>query len=343
MRAIAVFSSLILLCAACYALAGNNGSLHFPAQLADCLNKISGHIYNDQFEQAEHLIDSLQNNGVSIASSHFSRAVLFQAQMMAAESDSLNDEYFAVLDSLESDARDMISRDGDSALAYCYLGHAHAFRSLRYGRSGSIWKALKSGLAARKAYDRGYKIDSSFHDIALGLGSYRYWKSDKTKIINWTPLFKNERKNGIKLLCLAADSSEISTDAAIVSLIWVYINEKKFDEAIRLAIVMRNKYPEGLTFLWALGQAHYKRDDYHSAMDIYENILSNLKQDPGNYYNIIEASYYLSECYRKLIDQAPEFSIKLSRFQDEIRSSPLPEATRKRQKKKIKNILKEYD
>ncbi len=320
-----------------------DGSPHFSTGLAAGLNHITGLIYNDRFDEAGRIIDSLERAGSQPGFGHLFRAIWYQSQMMAAESDSLQDRFMDVLDSLDDDARDVLKVGGDSALAYFFLGHGHAFRSIYYGRSGRLIKALKSGLAARKAYDAGYEIDPAFYDLALGLGSYRYWKSVKTKAINWTPLFKNEKREGIELLRLAADSSLISRDAATVALIWVYLNEKRYAAAIRLADRMHRRYPEGLTFLWALGRIYYEMDDCRAAVDIYEDILERLRADPGNYFNIIEAAGCLSDCYRQLADRRPEMAGKLSRLRDEIDAMPIPAETQKRQKKKLRKILEKTD
>ena len=330
----------VLLLPALTASSIDAGNKRFSPDLAARLGLINSHIYNDNFDRAESLIDSLESGPDTYPLILFFRAILYQSMMMAAESDFLENEYFTLLDSLENGAEKMLASGADSALAYWYLGHAHAFRSLYRGRAGSILKALKSGLSARKAYSRGYRIDSTFHDIALGLGSYRYWKSVKTKAINWTPLFKNEKQNGIDLLRLAADSSEISRDAGSAALVWVYINEKRYPEAIRLASAMYDRYPKGLTFLWALGEIYYRLDDCRAAIDTYGLILDRLKRDPGNYYNIIEAAFYLSECYRRVDGQNPAAAESLTALQEYIRDLPIPENTAKRQKKKIGKILK---
>jgi len=312
---------------------------HFDSELKDRLARVSAHIYNDRFGEAQLLLDSLDRDGGWAPIRRLFSAILYQSYMMAAESDILKDQFFAVLDSLERDAQDMLAGGGDSAVAYWLLGHEHAFRSLFYGRAGHFWRALKHGLSARNAYNRGYRVDSTFHDLAFGLGSYQYWKSVKTKAVNWTPLFNDERRQGIDLLRLAADSAEISSEAATAGLVWVYINENMLVEAIRLASDLRDKYPDGLTFLWALGEAYRKMDDYKAAIDVYETILTRLEKQPGNYYNVIEASYFLANGYRALGENEPDGNPKLTRLQDKIRSLAIPEETRNRQKKKIRQIL----
>lgn len=314
-------------------------SQRFSPEVKTCLHRVSAHVYNDEFDRAVAILDSMQNHAGPAPLCRLFRAITFQAQMMAAESDFLKDELFTLLDSLADDGGTLLGRGGDSVLAYWLIGNSHAFRSLFLGRSGNILAALRHGLAARSAYSKGYTIDPHFHDIALGLGSYRYWKSVKTTAVNWTPLFKNERQEGIELLRLAADSAEISADAAKSALIWAYINEKRYIEAIRIAREMRRKYPHGLTFLWALGEAYRKFGDFNGAADIYEETFARLKENPGNFFNIVEAAYYLTQCYRQRADQDADIRARLTALKDAIADMSIPDQTRKRQKSKLKDIL----
>ncbi|MDD4052856.1 MAG: hypothetical protein PHR28_13285, partial [candidate division Zixibacteria bacterium] len=263
------------------------------------------------------------------------RATLYQAQMMASESDSLRPWFIASGDRLKKMAEDILARRGDSALACYYLGQAAALRAVSEGRAGHTWTALRRGLAAGKLFTRAYRIDPSFHDVALGLGSYRYWKSVRTRLLNWTPIFKDERQDGLRLLNLAVDSSEISMDAAQTSLIWIYINEDRYGEAIRLADMMHHRYPLGMTFLWALGEAYFKAGDHSGAAETYALILDHQRNDPGNYYNAVEAAFYLSQCYRRLNNPARGGAEALLALQDEVKRWPIPEEIRRRQAKKL--------
>jgi hypothetical protein len=334
------FTSLCILVAVLLNLSGTAHGKYFSDELAVCLNSITSDIYNDRFGSARRTIDSLALSTNCRPLTFLFETILYQSIMMGEESDTLEAEFYASLDSLQSCAETMLENGQDSVLAYYYLGHQFAFRSLYKGRAGHTWSAIKTGLKARNAYSDGYKLDSTFHDIGLGLGSYRYWKSVKTKAINWTPLFKNEKKNGIELLRLAADSSEISRDAATTSLIWIYINEKRYGEAIRLAGEMRHKYPAGLTFLWALGEAYFKLGDCHQAVLIYADLFSRLKAKPGNCYNVIEVAFLISECYQEIYDNQDDRQMKTKDLYAEVMACKIPDVTAKRQKNKLKALLK---
>ncbi|MCK5126438.1 MAG: bacterial transcriptional activator domain-containing protein [candidate division Zixibacteria bacterium] len=316
------------------------GADHFSPDLKLCLNKITGHIYNDEFDEAGAVIDSLADSDCSRPFIFLSYSTLYQSQMMTAESEFLEKEFYSALDSLEFYSELMLETGQDSAMAYFLLGHNKAFRSLYDGRAGHTWSAIKKGLGARNAYSKAFDIDSTLYDIGLGLGSYRYWKSVKTKAINWTPLFKNEKKNGIELLRLAADSSEISQDAAVSSLIWIYISEKRYGEAIRLADEMRLKYPKGLTFVWALASAYYKFGDCPAAIEMYRTINRRVAGNPGNYFNYIESAFYIVKCLDEIKEFSPEVNLEKCELARMIEIGLIPEDTRKRQSKKIKTILK---
>jgi tetratricopeptide (TPR) repeat protein len=332
---------IILICTLALCLIGPTQARadHISENLITCLNQITTHIYNDRFQQADSLIDSLSRDGNARPFDFLFRSTLYQSQMMASESNYLEDQFLECLDSVEAYSQTMLEAGQDSALAYYFSGHSHAFRSLYQGRAGHTWTAVKKALGARKAYDKGYEIDSTFHDIAFGLGSYKYWKSVKTKALNWTPLFKNEKRQGIELLRMAADSSDISRDAARAALIWVYINEKQYGQAITLADEMIKKYPDGLTFLWPLGQAYFELGDYRQAIIIFTKIKNKLSTNPGNYFNIIEASNYLYQSYKSQQTDTGNARTNICRLAEELKNAPIPEETRKRQKKKINKIL----
>jgi tetratricopeptide (TPR) repeat protein len=313
---------------------------HFPDPLKNCLNRITAHIYNDQFGPANQVIDSLSAANPSDPLVCLSRAILYQSEMMAEESDRLNGEYFALLDTVAAGADSVLAKGGDTVMGWYLKGQALALKSLRLGRSGHTWAAVKSGLAAGRAFGHGYEIDPSFHDLGLGLGSYRYWKSVKAGLLTLTFILKNEKKDGIELLQKAADSSEISGDAAITSLIWVYINEERYSEALRLADIMNQKYPDGLSFMWALGAIYRGIDDWEAAAGAYEKLRSHFQNEPGNYYNYIETSYYLLFCLRKMNRKDLKRAGMEKEIQSSIRAISFPEEVQKRQKKKLAYLLK---
>jgi tetratricopeptide (TPR) repeat protein len=324
------------------AVAEPSPQTRFPTEMKQRLDGFFLLLFNDRFDSALAAVDSFPMIAEVGPMAELCRATLYQAQMTATESDSLHPAFMAAIDRLKAAAEDFLAERGDSALAFYYLGQAAAWKAVVDGRAGHRWSALRQGLSAGKLFDRAYGMDPSFHDLAMGLGSYRYWKSVRTRLLNWTPFFKDERQDGLRLLRLAIDSSDVSADAARASLIYALINERRYQEAIFMADSMYRKYPDGTTFLWALGEASLKADDAAKAAEAYAAILDRLRNNPGNYYNAVEAAYYLTEACRRADGPDSRFCHGLDRLRDEVGRWPLPEETRRRQARKLKALADGY-
>lgn len=310
----------------------------FPTEIRQRLDGFFSLLFNDRFDAALAAVDSFSASDTVGPMAELCRVTLYQAQMAATESDSLRPAFIAAIDRLKTAAEQFLAEQDDSALAWYYLGQAAALRAVVDGRAGHRWSALRQGLSAGKLYSRAYQLDPSFHDLAMGLGSYRYWKSVRTRLLNWTPFFKDEREDGLRLLSLAIDSSEISADAARAALLYALINERRYDEAISLADSMHRKYPDGMTFLWALGETYFKMGNFPKAAEMYATILDCQAEHPGNYYNAVEAAYFLSECCRRSDGPDGPHCRRLESVREEVGRWLLPEETRLRQAKKLAAI-----
>jgi len=194
-----------------------------------------------------------------------------------------------------------LKKDPKDKWAYFYLGNSYGAKAIYDAKRGKWWSGFKNGLKARSALKKAFEIDSLFYDCYVGLGSYHYWVSVYTKIFRWLPFLKDERKKGIEELKIASQKSIYSQTASLYGLIWIYIQEKKFDDAIKLAKKMDEKYPESKLFLWGLCEAYFTKEDWASAIDSYQSLLEKIgNDDKSKYQNTIECRYRIAQAYFKL-------------------------------------------
>ncbi len=263
-----------------------------------------------------------------------------QAEMTAEEENIYEDSFISLCDSLNKRLDNYLisCSSTDSAICYLYLGHLYSYRSLYEARFGSKWSAARNGYRANGAYKKGVEIDTAFYDLYFGLGSFHYWKSAKSGFLGSIKLISNEKEKGIKELKLAVDSSLFSKDVAKLALAHIYINEEKYDSALLYCDDLSIKYNSSLTFWWPMAECCYQKQDYEMASHIYQSIFYKKENSPGNYYNLIEAAYWSKKSavppgYQHRINEVVDF---LSSKIDSI-----PEHTRKRQKDKLKFLLKD--
>ncbi len=295
---------------------------------------------NGNYRAAHEIISQLCPDDLSDPVRYIFRAAVLQAEMIDAEENLSGDKLKLLCDSTRQLAETKLKNcsSSDSALCYLYIGHQYAYRALWEARFGSKFSALKNGFKTRGQYRKGLEVDSTLYDLYLGLGSFHYWKSVKSGILRSIGIFKDERQKGIKEVQLAVDSSLFSCEAARSALIWIMLNENNYDSVIALSQTMFQKYPEGNSLLWPMAEAYFKKEQFDDAAMIYNLILNRLVNSPGNYFNIIESSYWLCLSFEKTeqLEKIKNAAAFINSIYDKI-----PKSTRKKQKSKLHYLTKQ--
>jgi hypothetical protein len=292
-------------------------------------------IYNDNFTAADSIGRELTNLYPGDPIGPFCRAATLLGRIFDREEAEPRDSLFRLLDMTDSLALQMLDTCNAATSAWiCFFrGHVRSYRAMWESKFGSDFRALRLGLNARSEYERGWRFDSSCYDLCLGLGLYHYWKSAKGGWLRKLGILKNEMQRGIDELRLAADSSSISCEASRNSLIWIWLDQERYDSALVLSRRMAQQFPDGKLFLWPLAETYFQTKQCTQAVEVYARLRSRLENDPGNFYNLVECDYQIYRCYEEL-DNNDGIQMILDRFrtyQDQI-----PKETRRRQRHKLK-------
>jgi tetratricopeptide (TPR) repeat protein len=257
-------------------------------------------LFNDRFQTADSLYRDYIRQWPDDPGGYLYRAGVLMADMSDCEENLYEDEFKSLLKKVDSTTGAVLDTCSPRTAAWMYLfrGHSIAYHSLWESRFGSRLSAVRLGLRSDNEYEDGLERDSTVYDLYFGLGSYHYWKSAKAGMLRWFGIFRNEKNKGIKELRLATDSSLLHRDLARSSLIWIWLDGGQYDSAIVVAQEFAARFPDGKTFLWPLAQAWYEKGDCEKARDIYRRIRDKLAGSPGNYFNLIECDFYITQCCR---------------------------------------------
>ena len=300
--------------------------------------------FRENYPLAEEKFKQIISKAPQDPAGYFFLAMLYQAQMIDYENDFKEKDFYKNINIAKKFAKARIKNNKKDAWGYLFLGNAYAAKAIYKARKGNWWSGLNNGLRAKSALKEAVKHDPELYDAYVSLGSYHYWASVATKALWWFPFIGDRREEGITEMKLGQEGSIFSQDAAANGLIWIYINEKRFDQAISLAEKMQNKYPEGKSFLWALATAYYEKSDWSNALLSYQEILARIEnqidgstssgtnpENPNNYYNQVECKFHIANCL-----------FNLGKFEEciltgeEIQNHPWDEKTKERQKDKLK-------
>ena len=204
------------------------------------------------------------------------------------------------LNSSKEQSEKLVNNNPDNIWNHYFLGLAEGYISYYEGLNGSWITSLKEGINSASKFEDCLKMNPEFIEAYSGIGNYKYWKSKKTGFLNWLPFVHDDRAEGIKYLENAVDKSSYNNYLAVNSLIWIYIDQKKFDKAEQVSEKALMEYPKSRFFKWGLARAFEDLDKQKAINNYYEilNSYPNLKS--MNHYNEIVLKHLIAQQYEKM-------------------------------------------
>jgi tetratricopeptide (TPR) repeat protein len=183
------------------------------------------------------------------------------------------------------------------ALAEGYISYYNAIE-------GSWFSSLSTGFNSVSEFEKILVDDKKFYEAYIAIGTFEYWKSRKMEFMDWLPIANDTKNIGIDRLIVAIDSSSYNSHLAVNSLIWIYIDQKKYEDAISIAQNALKEFPESRTFKWGMARA-YEETNPLKAIKLYKEILNSYPDiKAGNYKNEITLKHIIAQKYAGLGDKA---------------------------------------
>ena len=206
------------------------------------------------------------------------------------------------LDAAHEQSENLLKKKND-IWDYYFLGLSDGYISYYKGLNGSWISSLNAAINSVNNFEECIKINPGFVDAYSGIGNYKYWKSKKTESFSWLPFVHDERAEGISLLEKAVNKTSYSTQLAINSLIWIYMDKKNYNDAAHVAENALAKFPVSRLFKWGLARA-YEEIDKSKAIRYYYEILNSFPNLSGmNHYQEIVLKHIIAQQYAKLGDK----------------------------------------
>lgn len=236
---------------------------------------------------------SLPLGKIYLAASHIARSFDYGEQFETDKIETLlNDSYKQAKDLLDKDPKN-VWYNYFTALAEGYTAYFEAIQE-------NYFSAMSSGLSAVNYYEDCIKIKPGFYEAFIAIGTYKYWKSRKTEFLHWLPFVSDERIEGVELLETAINNNSYNTHLAINSLIWIYIDQKRFGDAVKLAEATLKTNPWSRIFKWSLGRA-YEDLDRKKSITVYNEILQSYPPEGiSNHLNVIVLKHKIAQQHEKL-------------------------------------------
>ena len=266
-------------------LSKNNAQVYPDKSVHKIIKSGTGLIIDQKYNDAKKLFDQLDKTRKDLPLGKIYLAAVSIARSYDYEEpydDALITKY---LEAARKISQRLMRKDEKSiwnnyffALTEGYIAYYNALRE-------SWFQAFSTGLSSVSAFEDCLEIDKNFYEAMIAIGSYKFWKSKKIEFINWLPFIDDEKELGISYLQNAIKYTGYNSHLAIHSLVWIYIEQKNFNEAIKVAELALKNHPQSRIFKWGLARSYEDIDPQKSA-ELYKEILNsypkNLKTNKIN-------------------------------------------------------------
>jgi hypothetical protein len=289
-------------------------SQKYPDETVNSLLK-SGidNIINQNYSQAQSVFEKLNSTYPYLP---FGKIYLAATEIARSYdySEEYNGELISnYLNSAKDQSEKLLKNNPDDIWYHYFLGLTEGYISYYEGLNGSWLTSLKEGIYSASNFEECLKKNPDFYEAYSGLGTYKYWKSKETGFLNWLPFVHDDRAQGINYLEKAVNKSSYNTYLAVNSLIWIYIDNKNYDNAVRISEKALLEYPKSRFFKWGLARA-FEDIDRIKAINCYLDILNSYPNlNSMNHNNEIVLKHLIAQQYAKIGEKT-----KALRFCNEI-------------------------
>ncbi len=230
-----------------------------------------------KYSEAKKIFDRCIVQASQHPGGYLNKAILLEVMSLDFETPVPQPEFNTLLEKSEQLSTAMLDKNPKSSEALYYLGMTHSYIAYYKFRDGKNWfSGLQHGFKAAGYLEDCITIDPKAYDAYTGVGTYKYWKSKKMSFLTWTPFVSDERDVGIKMLRKAEQNATYTKAQATNSLMWIFIEEKRYGEAEAAARSELKKYPNNRLFSWGLASTAEKQKKWNVAREAYQTILQSL-------------------------------------------------------------------
>ncbi|MCW8811509.1 MAG: tetratricopeptide repeat protein [Ignavibacteriaceae bacterium] len=276
----------------------------YPDEKVDSLLRTGiRHIVNQDYKGAEEIINLLNKEFPNLPLGKIYLAANRIAEAYDYAEDFDEEFILKRLEEAKEQSEKLIDSDNENIWYQYFLALTEGYTAYFHAINESWFSALSTGVDAISEFDKILASDKKFYEAYIAIGTFEYWKSRKMEFIDWLPFSNDSRKIGIDRLKVAIDSSSYNSYLAINSLIWIYIDQNRFDDAIKISEKALKEFPDSRTFKWGLARA-YEEIDPSKSIALYIEILNSYPVlENGNLKNEITLKHIIAQQYVKLGDK----------------------------------------
>ncbi len=280
----------------------------YPVSEVDSLiSEGLSYTWNLDFESAEECFIKLDKSFPELPAGKIFLSALFISRQTEFELPLEEEKTEQLLEEAIEKSEKFLSEDENNIWANYFMGLSHAWSAYYYSLNGNFINTVTDGYYAISWFDRCYEIDSTFYEASTIRGTYKYWISKYTDVIQWMPFVPDQMDEGIVILEEVVKKAEYSKLLAFRSLFWIYIDLKEYNKALDLVNNYINENGENPLSKYLHGRILIEFNKTE-ALKIFDE-LYKFYEDKGDEFCVIKVRNLLTSA--KLYTEEKKYKIAL--------------------------------
>ncbi len=222
---------IVLLCLVLSTLSANAETVLSDSSVYD----ISINVFDNNFETALAASAGIKSGEPDNPLGYFLTGAIYQIISEKFRNDSFKKEIDENLEQAIDLCDDKKDDDPDNPDWFFIAGASYGYRGLDRALHGGWWGAFRDGMRCKSNLKKTIELDSTYYDAYLGLGSYYYYRTIKSRDFLWLPFISDNREKGMAQVKKAIDFGRLSPNIARQSFLRIYLIEERYNDLVYLA------------------------------------------------------------------------------------------------------------
>jgi tetratricopeptide (TPR) repeat protein len=268
------------------------------AALDKSINEGMDLLYKENFSAAIRIFTGIKDKYPWHPIGYFLMAAALDAKMYFYYSNFLEAEFMKNCEKSIEIGEALLQKEPNDKWLLFFVGGSYGTMGVFQARYKNYISAFRNGWTGVSLLKQIYAMDPAFSDVLYGLGTYHYWSSRFSKALWWMPGLRDERATGIQQLEKCIETGEYTKLPSGTNLLRIFIEEERYDDAIKLAERYLKLYPNNRFFLFGMAEAHYLSGNIEEAERIFTYILDLVDSEEfNNNVNALRLHAYLAKIF----------------------------------------------
>jgi tetratricopeptide (TPR) repeat protein len=263
-------------------------------------------IYNERFKEAEDEARKIIRRYPSHPAGYFFMAATIDSWMITHQSDKRENEFYRFCDVAVEKGEVLLGKNPRDQWAKFFIGGTEGYKGTFEARYERWITAFRNGWKGVSVLMQMRENRSDIVDIDFGIGCYNYWRSALMKSLWWMPGVSDKRAEGIEKLVQVRNHGVYTKVGASLSLLEIYINERRFGDALEVTNEILEQYPRSRVFLVCKIRILYALTRFEEAQAIAQEMLGRLESDQDDERATIALCHYWIAKTALMLDRASE-------------------------------------